>query len=94
VNWPDVPELWSILSLCEERWRYTYPALNIEAEVLRMGEWIEANQRRAPKKNYKAFMVRWLARSQASIERAEAREMIQREQMRADASVGKFGGYR
>ena len=92
MNWPEVPQLWSILSLCEERWRYTYPALNIEAEVLRMGEWIEANPARAPKKNWKRFMVAWLARNQAALERAEAREMIQREQMRADASVGRFNG--
>jgi hypothetical protein len=92
VNWPEVPQLWAILSICEERWRYTYPDLDIQREVLRMGEWIEANQGRRPKKNYKAFMVRWLARSQASIERTALRDMIQREQQRADASVGRFRG--
>lgn len=94
MNWPDIPELWAVLSQCEDRWRFTYPGLDISTEVLRMGEWIEANRKRAPKKNWKRFMVRWLARNQAALERAEAREIVQREQRRADASVGKWSGYK
>jgi hypothetical protein len=93
MNWPEVPQLWSILSLCEARWKLTYPGLEIEREVLRMGEWLEANPTRWPKKNWRRFMVTWLARNQAALERAEAREMIQRAQRRADASVGKWEGY-
>ena len=92
MNWPDIPELWAVLSQCEDRWRYTYPGLQIQQEVLRMGEWIEANPRKAPRKNFKRFMVTWLARNQAMLERAEAREMVAREQRRADASVGRFEG--
>ena len=88
MNWPDVPELWSLLSRYEDRWRYTYPALNITQEVLRAAEWVEANPKKAPKKNWKRFMTLWLARNQAAIERAEARELVQREQQRADAMVG------
>lgn len=94
MNWPDVPQLWSLLSLCEDRWRYTYPDLNITQEVLRAAEWIEANPKKAPKRNWKRFMILWLAKNQASIERAEAREMVQREQQRADAMVGKWEGYK
>lgn len=90
MNWPDYPQLWSLLSVCEDRWRFTYPGLEIEREVLRMGEWLEANPRRAPKKNWKCFMVKWLARSQASIERAEVREAWQCEQRRIDAAVGRY----
>jgi len=57
-----------------------------------MAEWIEANPQRAPKRNWKRFMVTWLARNQAAMERAELREYVQREQQRADASVGKYRG--
>lgn len=93
LNWPQIPELWNCLSRYEDRWRFCYPALEIEREVLRMAEWIEANPRHKPR-NFKRFMVRWLARNQAAIERAEAREMIERAQRRADASVGLWEGYR
>lgn len=90
MNWPDIPELWACLSLFEDRWAYVYPGLELTRETLRMAEWLEANPSRRPRKNYKAFMVKWLARSQASIERAEAREAWQREQQRVDAMVGRL----
>jgi hypothetical protein len=85
LNWPDIPQLWSILSVCEDRWKFTYPALEIEREVLRMGEWIEANPSKRPKKNWKRFMVLWLARNQAAAERTEIRQLIEREQLRLAA---------
>lgn len=94
MNWPDAPELYALLDRYEERWALTYPALNIVREVMRAAEWCEANPARRPKKNYKRFMVLWLARNQAAIERAEAREAWQREQQRIDASVGKWEGYK
>lgn len=94
VNWPDFPQLWSLLSVNEERWKYTYPGLEIQREVLRMGEWLEANPAKRPRKNWKRFMTLWLARNQAALERVELREEIQREQRRADASVGLWEGYR
>lgn len=93
MNWPDFPQLWSLLSLNEERWRYTYPGLEIQREVLRMGEWLEANPRRKPR-NFKRFMVNWLAKNQAALERVELREEIQREQRHVDAMVGKWSGYK
>lgn len=92
IAWVDTPELWAALSLYEDRWKFVYPGLELDREVLRMAEWIEANPQRAPKKNYKAFMVRWLARNQASMERVELREQIQRAQRHVDASVGKYRG--
>lgn len=91
MNWPDYPQLWSVLSVCEDRWKFTYPGLEIEREVLRMGEWLEAHPHRKPR-NWKRFMVGWLARNQAAVERTVAREMIQREQQRVDAEVGKYRG--
>lgn len=92
MNWPDVPQLYSIASVCEERWRYVYPGLEIDREILRMAEWIEANPERKPKKNWKRFMTLWLARNQAALERVEMREQVQREQRRMDASVGAYRG--
>ena len=85
INWPDFPQLWKNFSLYEDRWKFTYPGLEIEREILRMGEYLEANPSKKPKKNWKRFMVLWLARNQAALERAEAREIVQRMQRRADA---------
>lgn len=92
MNWPDVPQLWNLLDRYEERWKLTYPALNITAEVLRMGEWCEANKSKQPKKNWKRFATLWLARNQAALERAEARQMVEHEYQRVASEVGKFRG--
>ena len=92
MNWPDLPELYALLDRFEERWKFAYPGLNITAEVMRMAEWCEANRAKQPKKNWHRFATTWLARNQAAIDRAEAREMIQRMQQRCDAEVGKYRG--
>ena len=92
MNWPDFPELWQLLDRYEARWKLTYPDLQIDREVLRMGEWCEANPGKKPKKNWKRFMTLWLARNQAGIERAAVREQMQVAQRRADAEVGKYRG--
>lgn len=91
MNWPDFPQLWSLLSVNEERWKFTYPDLKVDQEVLRMGEWLEANPKRHPR-NWKRFMVNWLAKNQRVYELTLAREAWQREQQRADAMVGKYRG--
>ena len=44
-------------------WAETYPACNIEIELRRMREWLLANPDKK-KKNYRRFIVNWLARSQ------------------------------
>jgi hypothetical protein len=90
MNWPDIPQLWANLSLYEDRWKFTYPGLEIVREVLRMGEWLEAHPRRRWPRNFKRFMTGWLARSQAHLEAVSLREQIQRAQQRTDSNVGKF----
>lgn len=47
----------------EKGWVETYPACNIEIELRRMREWLLANPEKK-KKNYRRFIVNWLARSQ------------------------------
>jgi len=89
VNWPDIPQLWSILSVCEDRWRFTYPGVDIEREVLKMGEWLEANPRRKPR-NYKRFAVNWLASAHGRLLEAQVRALAQREQDRVDSAVGRL----
>lgn len=90
MNFPDVPQLWSILSVCEDRWRFTYPGVDIEREVMKMAEWCEANPRDKPKSRWKRFMVGWLASAHTKLLAAEVREIAQREQRRADALVGSY----
>lgn len=90
MNWPDIPELWALLDRYEDRWKLTYPGLEIQREVLRMGEWCEANPARKPKRNWKRFMTLWLARNQAALERAEVREQAERQYNRIQAGVGKL----
>ena len=46
-----------------EGWKQAYPAVDIEAELLRMAEWLLANPANR-KNNYRAFIVRWLTKAQ------------------------------
>jgi len=94
VPWPDVPELWNLLDRYEDRWKFAYPGLNIQAEVLRMMEWCEANRSKQPKKNWHRFAVTWLNKNQRGLEQANWREELQRAQRHADARVGLWEGYR
>lgn len=45
-------------------WGEAYPACDIQRELLAMIEWIKANPKKGMKKNYRQFIVGWLARSQ------------------------------
>lgn len=90
IDWPDIPELWEVFDRYETRWKYCYPGLSIQHEFLRMAEWLEDHPTRWPKKNWKRFCTKWLARNQRNIEQAEAKEMVQRLQARADAGVGRM----
>jgi hypothetical protein len=93
IEWPDVPQLWALFDQFEDRWKFVYPGLEIQREILRMAEWCAANPTKKPKRNWKRFVVNWLAKNQASLERIEIREIMQRQQQRADAMVGLWEGY-
>ena len=50
-----------------EEWSQKFPSLDIEFELLKMLDWLQANQKR--KKDYKAFFRNWLRKSSNSIEK-------------------------
>jgi len=45
-------------------WRLAYPACDLAGELARMGEWLKANPAKAHKSNWRAFVTKWLTRSQ------------------------------
>jgi len=45
-------------------WGIAYPACDINRELAAMLEWIKSNPQKGKKKNYRRFIVNWLARSQ------------------------------
>lgn len=45
-------------------WKSAYPACDIKAELARMGAWLMADWPARRKVKWKAFIVRWLAKSQ------------------------------
>ena len=49
-----------------DEWSKKFPSLDIEFELLKMIDWLQANQKR--KKDYKAFFRNWLRKSSNSIE--------------------------
>ena len=50
-----------------EEWSQKFPTLDIEFELLKMLDWLQANQKR--KKDYKAFFRNWLRKASNSIEK-------------------------
>jgi|TARA_B100001093_G_scaffold165557_1_gene158067 hypothetical protein len=50
-----------------DEWSQKFPSLDIEFELLKMLDWLQANQKR--KKDYKAFFRNWLRKSSNSIEK-------------------------
>jgi hypothetical protein len=45
-------------------WGIAYPACDINRELAAMLEWIKSNPQKGKKKNYRRFIVNWLARAQ------------------------------
>lgn len=45
-------------------WAEAYPACDINAEFLKMREWMLANPKKAKKSNYRRFIVNWLTKTQ------------------------------
>jgi predicted phage replisome organizer len=57
-------ELWEhIPDALVDKWQAAYPAANVERELIKAGEWLVSNPKKR-KKNYRAFLVNWLARCQ------------------------------
>lgn len=45
-------------------WRKAYPAVDVDGQLLRMGEWCKANGARGHKSNWRRFITNWLSRTQ------------------------------
>lgn len=63
-------------------WRHTYGPLEVENELAKMVEWLDANPRRR-KKNYKRFIVGWLNKAHAQV-------LVAQVNARAYARVGTY----
>ncbi len=50
-----------------DEWSKKFPTLDVEFELLKMLDWLKANQKR--KKDYKAFFRNWLRKSSNTIEK-------------------------
>ena len=50
-----------------DEWSQKFPSVDIEFELLKMLDWLQANQKR--KKDYKAFFRNWLRKSSNSVEK-------------------------
>jgi hypothetical protein len=80
------------LNITEElkgAWKEAYPACDIDVELLRMREWILSNPAKAKKKNWRRFIVNWLARTQ---ERGGTRGANIDSQRRLEAIKRVLGG--
>jgi hypothetical protein len=69
----------------------TYPGVPVEVELQKMSTWMWANPARR-KKNTRRFICNWLSKTHLQLLQAQTRELVRREQQRADASVGRFRG--
>lgn len=45
-------------------WRVAYPAVDLDIEIARAGEWLRSNPAKAPRSNYRRFLTGWLSRTQ------------------------------
>ena len=50
-----------------DEWAKKFPSVDVEFELLKMLDWLKANQKR--KKDYRAFFRNWLRKSSNSIEK-------------------------
>lgn len=49
-----------------KQWKVTYSPVDVERELEHMVDWLRANPRKAKKKHWDAFVVRWLCKAFAS----------------------------
>lgn len=69
-------------------WRIAYPGTNLDRELSAMSEWIIANPEKR-KKNWRAFIVRWLTKAQESsgnIRQISYSKLVDRRQRNADGT--------
>ena len=64
ISWSPLTGFTGITEEDKAKWRKAYPAVDIEANLLRMHEWLLANPAKAHKKLWRRFIVNWLAKQQ------------------------------
>lgn len=87
LGWSRDTKWYGINAEDKSAWLKAYPACNIDRQLAAMSAWLEANPAKAVKRQWRRFIVNWLARSQ---------ERGGDEQARAGAAyrggAGKDGG--
>jgi hypothetical protein len=66
------------------RWQKVYSSIRVDSEIWKMCEWVMANPAKS-KKNWKRFIINWLAKAQREAEAIETREVVRHELSRATA---------
>lgn len=53
-------------------WKFIYPHLNLQVEILRAAEWLKSNPSKSRKKNWRKYLTGWFGRTNDSIENKKA----------------------
>lgn len=64
IRWTPAGGWEGITEADRAAWRVAYPACDLAGELARMGEWLRANPDKARKSRWRAFVTRWMTRSQ------------------------------
>ena len=64
IRWTPAGGWEGIEDTDRQAWRVAYPAVDIARELAAAGEWLKANPEKSRKSRWRAFVTRWLSRSQ------------------------------
>ena len=64
ISWDASGGWQGITDADRQAWATAYPAVDLARELAAAGEWLKANPEKARKSRWRAFVTRWLSRSQ------------------------------
>jgi hypothetical protein len=64
ISWAADAGWGGITDADRQGWATAYPGAVLDQELAKASEWLKANPKRAGKRNWRAFLVRWLQRCQ------------------------------
>jgi hypothetical protein len=64
ISWAAEAGWGGITEADRQGWATAYPGAVLDQELAKASEWLKANPKRAGKRNWRAFLVRWLQRCQ------------------------------
>ena len=73
---PDTNSFENITEEYIKKTSETYPLVNIKAEIKKMSMWLESTNNQKKYKNWKAFVNKWLSRSQTYEENRSVKQII------------------